>query len=192
MNCVCIIPARGGSTRIPMKNIKMFHGKPIIAYSINAAIESGIFDRVIVSTDNQLIAAVAMQYGAEVIIRSEEMSRNEVGTQTVAASVLRQIELPDGVACVIYPTAPLMTVDDLIRGREALNHPDTTFAFSVCEDPLSDAGQWYWGYVWAFLLPMPLISPESSMVPIPKNRVCDINLPEDFIRAEKMYASLYR
>ena len=65
-NAVCIIPARGGSKRIPKKNIKLFYGKPLIAYSIEVALDSGLFEKVVVSTDNEAIAKIAKKYGAEV------------------------------------------------------------------------------------------------------------------------------
>ena len=81
MSCVAIIPARGGSKRIPRKNIKPFAGKPIIAYSIEAALQSRLFDRVIVSTDDREIAAVAESFGAEVpFSRPPELADDHAGT----------------------------------------------------------------------------------------------------------------
>ena len=196
-NVVAIIPARGNSQRIPLKNIKIFHGKPIIAYPINTAIESKLFDRVIVSTDNQLIAAVAQQCGAEVIMRSEEMSKNEVGTQTVMAHVLKDIECE--YACCIYPCAPMIHVDDLIQGRLALAHYDVgggykfdsgiVYAMSVNRNQ-DDCGNWYWGHSWAFIEGRPLDGSVVKVI-IPNNRGIDINTMEDWERAEKMFAELH-
>ena len=84
MTNIAVIPARGGSKRIPRKNIKMFHGQPLISYSIEAAIKSNCFDRVIVSTDDEEIAEVALSFGAEVpFLRSKELSNDFAGTTPV-------------------------------------------------------------------------------------------------------------
>jgi N-acylneuraminate cytidylyltransferase len=188
---IAIIPARGGSTRIPMKNIKMFHGKPIIAYSIEKAFESGLFDRVIVSTDSVAIADVVNEYGAEIWLRNPEYGRNEVGTQEVVKECLlgNDAQEDDMVVC-IYATAPLMSVEDLIDGFHVAAHGACTYAFSVGTDPLCDAGQFYCGYADVFLNDEPLITDLTSMIPIAPERVCDINTPEDWARAEQMYLEL--
>jgi len=190
MGAVAIIPARGGSTRIPGKNIKPFHGKPIIAYSIETAQRSGLFDRVIVSTDSDEIAQVARQYGAEVLMRSSDMAHNDVGTQDVMGYVLcEQLSLADGLACCIYPTAPLMQAGDLTVGHMCLME-GSRYAMSVGDAPLADAGQWYWGHVTNFIWRVPLIHWRTAMVPIPASRVCDINTFDDWIRAEELYKKL--
>ena len=198
---VCIIPARGGSRRIPNKNIRDFHGKPIIAYSIATAQASGLFSRIIVSTDSEAIGAVAVKYGAEARMRSAvHLTSDGVGTQEVTAYALVQAGISYGYACCIYATAPLMSADDLRRGLAELESADAhsghcdafSFAFSVGTEPLRDAGQFYWGRVKAFLGRVPLISPESLMIPIPDNRVCDINTESDWQRAEQMYAALHQ
>lgn len=197
MSAVCLIPARSGSRRIPGKNIKLFHGKPIIAYSIETALESDLFDLVLVSTDSQEISDVAERYGAAVLMRDAEHSQDDVGTQEVARHVLDEMSengLDFDSACVIYPTATMMTADDLRRGWEALDMEDVesetehVFVLSVGDSPLQDAGQWYWGVAYCFGR-CPLIGTLSMMYPIPKERVCDINTPDDFERAEKMYAA---
>lgn len=91
MKNIAIIPARGGSKRIPRKNIKPFMGKPIIAYSIEAALQSGLFDEVMVSTDDEEIAEIACKYGAQVpFMRSAEMSNDYAGTDDVILEVLRK------------------------------------------------------------------------------------------------------
>lgn len=121
---LAIITARGGSKRIPRKNIRDFCGKPIIAYSIRAAIDAGCFDEVMVSTDDAEIAGVAKEWGANVpFMRSAETSTDYATTADVLAEVLetyqkngRDIEL----ACCIYPTAPLLTSDRLSAGLEML------------------------------------------------------------------------
>lgn len=114
---VCIITARGGSKRIPRKNIKDFCGKPIIAYSICAALNSGIFDEVMVSTDDQEIADVARRYGAKVpFLRSEKNSDDYATTADVLAEVLEEYAKQGrsfSAMCCIYPTAPFITAEKL-------------------------------------------------------------------------------
>jgi len=117
---VAIIPARGGSKRIPKKNIKNFVGKPMIAYSIEAAIQSKIFDKVVVSTDDYEIAKISQEYGAEVpFMRPTELSDDFSGTHEVIGHAV-QFLINSGVnvtcACCIYATAPLIQLQDL---REA-------------------------------------------------------------------------
>lgn len=116
-NAICIITARGGSKRIPRKNIKDFCGKPIIAYSIYAALESGIFNEVMVSTDDQEIADVAMQYGAKVpFLRSARNSDDYATTADVLAEVLAEYKKQGRsfvTMCCVYPTAPFITAEKL-------------------------------------------------------------------------------
>lgn len=133
MGNLCIIPARGGSKRIPRKNIKDFLGKPIIAYSIQTALKSKLFDEVMVSTDDAEIAAVSEQYGAVVpFMRSRETSDDYATTAEVLMEVLQsymaQGKKFDAVCC-IYPTAPLILVDRLKQGFDKLvdRHYDTVF-----------------------------------------------------------------
>lgn len=191
MTTVAIIPARGGSTRIPRKNIKDFHGKPIIAYSIEKAQQSGLFDRVVVSTDDLEIAEVARLYGADVYMRDPDYGRDHVGTQAVTLECIKGLSLPrTALVCCIYATAPLMGLYYLSRGWSMMRHPGTRFAFAVGTDPLHDAGQFYWGYAGSFLDICPLISPYSAMIPIPAARDCDINTPDDWERAEYLYSQL--
>lgn len=122
MNCVAIITARGGSKRIPRKNIKDFCGEPIIAYSIKAAKESNIFDKVMVSTDDSEIADIAMQYGASVpFMRSAKNSDDYSGTSDVLLEVVGEYEKLGkeyNTVCCIYPTAPFVTADKLRKASE--------------------------------------------------------------------------
>ena len=132
---VAVIPARGGSKRIPKKNIKEFGGKPMIAWSIEAAANSGLFDRIIVSTDDKEIAAISLALGAEVpFIRPVELSDDHTGTSEVIAHAISWLcqrgEQPDPVCC-IYATAPFLDVNDLRRGMMALTQHDAEYAFSV-------------------------------------------------------------
>ncbi|MEQ8822819.1 MAG: pseudaminic acid cytidylyltransferase [Filomicrobium sp.] len=136
---MAIIPARGGSKRIPKKNIKPFAGKPIIAYSIEVAQKSGLFDRVIVSTDSDEIADVSLQSGAEVPFRRPaELADDHSGTNAVMKHAIqwagRQGQRPSYVCC-IYPTAPLLRTTDIVSGFEKLSSSDKQFSFSVTEFP---------------------------------------------------------
>jgi pseudaminic acid cytidylyltransferase len=132
---LAVIPARGGSKRIPRKNIKLFGGKPMIAWSIEAAIQSGCFDRIIVSTDDAEIADVARASGAEVpFVRPPELSDDHTGTIPVIAHAI-QWQNDSGPAasqvCCIYATAPFIQTEDLRRGLELLKSSGADYAFSV-------------------------------------------------------------
>lgn len=128
MSNLCIITARGGSKRIPRKNIRPFLGKPIIAYSIEAALNSCVFDEVMVSTDDEEIKAVAEQFGASVpFLRSEATSNDFATTADVLNEVLDEYEKRghhyDFFAC-IYPTAPFVTGEKLKKAMEKLTSSD--------------------------------------------------------------------
>lgn len=126
---IAIITARGGSKRIPRKNIREFCGKPILAYSIEAAIESKLFDTVMVSTDDEEIAGIARQYGAEVpFYRSERTAGDFATTNDVLLEVLAEYEKRGehyDMGCCIYPTAPFVTAEKL---RDAMAQLDTSDA----------------------------------------------------------------
>jgi N-acylneuraminate cytidylyltransferase len=133
---IAIIPARGGSKRIPRKNIKLFHGKPMIAYSIEAALKSGCFDKVIVSTDDQEIAEVAKQFGAEIpFIRPDDISDDHATTMDVIHHGLEWYE-EQGIEveylCCIYATAPFIKPEDIKTGYKVLaNDEDVLYTFSA-------------------------------------------------------------
>lgn len=132
---LCVIPARGGSKRIPKKNIRSFCGKPILAYSIEAALASACFDKVIVSTDDESIAEVAREYGAQTpFVRPEEISGDFTGTNDVIKHAIEwyqsQAETVAYVCC-IYATAPFVRADDIKSGFEKLISLKKSFAFSV-------------------------------------------------------------
>jgi pseudaminic acid cytidylyltransferase len=137
MNNICIIPARGGSKRIPGKNIKEFLGKPIIAYSIMAAKESGLFSEVMVSTDCEVIANISRQYGASVpFMRSEVNSDDFATTADVLKEVLLEYQEKGRVfkqACCLYPAAPLVTCAKLIETYEFLSEKKFESLFPVVE-----------------------------------------------------------
>lgn len=130
---ICIIPARGGSKRIPRKNIKDFLGKPILAYSIEAALESNVFDEVMVSTDDDEIASIAREYGASVpFMRSGENANDDATTIEVLLEVIDQYKELDKsfeFGCCIYPTAPFVNSSLLIASYEKLldNEFDSIF-----------------------------------------------------------------
>lgn len=189
MTAIAIIPARGGSTRIPDKNWKEFHGRPIIEYSIKTARSSGLFDQIVVSTDHRCIAEVAENMDAMVLWRPMVFSHDHVGTQSVASFTINQFRDWPQYACCIYATAPLMEPADLQKGFALLRSNEALhdFAMAVGTEPLRDAGQWYWGTAAAFKENRPLVSPRTIMVPIPEERVCDINTMDDWHKAELMY-----
>lgn len=132
---LAVIPARGGSKRIPRKNIKLFGGKPMIAWSIEAAIQSGCFDRIIVSTDDAEIADVARAYGAEVpFVRPPELSDDHTATIPVVAHAIQWISQQFGpveLACCLYATAPFIQSKDLQQGLNALQQSDALYALTV-------------------------------------------------------------
>lgn len=136
---VAIIPARGGSKRIPRKNVRLFAGKPIIAHSIGAALDSGCFDRVIVSTDDAEIAAVAREWGAETpFVRPPELADDHTGTNAVvkhAINWLAEQGTPATYACCIYATAPFVQARYLQEGLARLLERRRGYAFSVTSFP---------------------------------------------------------
>ncbi|WP_439883135.1 pseudaminic acid cytidylyltransferase [Pontibacter sp. MBLB2868] len=135
MKSLAIIPARGGSKRIPRKNIKDFLGKPIIAYTIEAALNSGLFEEVMVSTDDEEIAAMARQYGAVVpFLRSPETSDDFATTAAVLSEVLQKYAAQGRAfdyACCLYPTAPFVTGKMLSEAYGKLMAGDFDTVFPV-------------------------------------------------------------
>ena len=131
MKAVAIIPARGGSKRIPRKNIKYFLGKPVIAYSIEAALQSGLFDEVMVSTDDDEIAELARTYGANVpFMRSSKNADDFATTFDVVKEVIHWYEehkTPFNLACCIYPCAPFISAAKLEEAKAKLENFDTAF-----------------------------------------------------------------
>jgi len=136
---LAVIPARGGSKRIPRKNIKPFAGRPIIAWSIDAARDSGCFDRIIVSTDDAEIADVARAAGAEVpFIRPAALADDHTGTIEVVRHAIEHESAwrtTQELVCCIYATAPMLVPVDLRAGLETLTAGDANFAVSVTRYP---------------------------------------------------------
>jgi len=137
---VAIIPARGGSKRIPRKNIRDFGGKPMIAWTIEAALESGLFDDVIVSTDDELVAEIARQHGAKTpFLRPAEISDDRSGLNVVLRHALQWLaahgQKPAWLAC-LYATAPFLCAEDLRAAAAALQtNPAAEYILSVCAFP---------------------------------------------------------
>lgn len=135
---IAIIPARGGSKRIPRKNVKTFAGLPMIAHSLRAAHESQLFDRILVSSEDEEILAVATEHGGEPLRRPEELAGDHVATIPVIRHGVEWVEAQgwvlDGVCC-IYATAPFVRAEDLRRGWETLRDLQVDFAFSTTTFP---------------------------------------------------------
>ena len=226
---LCVIPARGGSKRIPRKNIREFCGKPMIAWSIEAARASDCFDQIIVSTDNKEIADVSKKWGAEVpFMRPAELADDFAGTTPVVAHAVRwhqdySQELK--LVCCLYATAPFVEPADIQLGLELLEQSDSDrFVFTATAyaspiqralrlDPASgesqmwqpeqfskrsqdlepayhDAGQFYWGRPEAWLQSENLFEGGKPLI-LPRWRVQDIDLEEDWARAELMRKALF-
>jgi len=132
---ICVIPARGGSKRIPRKNIKAFNGRPIIAYSIKAALESNCFDHVIVSTDDNEIAEAAKKYGAKVpFIRPAELSNDYAGTIPVIKHSIEWLEGHNNTidnVCCLYATAPFIQSQTIFKAFQQLQESKSDYCFSV-------------------------------------------------------------
>ncbi|MFA6988809.1 MAG: acylneuraminate cytidylyltransferase family protein [Candidatus Gastranaerophilaceae bacterium] len=135
MKIVAIIPARGGSKRIPRKNIKLIAGKPLVAYSIEAGLESKYVDRVIVSTEDKEIAEISKQYGAEVFIRPMELAQDETKTSSVMVDVVENLEkegyCPD-IVVLLQPTSPLRNAQFINEALEQFfKSPENDSIFSA-------------------------------------------------------------
>jgi len=182
-----IFPARGGSVRVPRKNIARFKGKPMLQWPIEAAEASGLFDYGVVSTDDQEIAALAEELGCSVCWR--EPDDGTTGTQEIAALTIEAY--PDiEQACVIYPCSPMLTGRDLVLSLQQLT-PRVQWVVSWLEDDDVDAGCFYWGRSWSFLQRNPLTERQARYMADPR-RFIDINTFDDLARAEAMFNALRR
>lgn len=219
---LAVIPARGGSKRIPRKNVRLFAGKPMIAYAIEAARTSGVFSRIVVTTDDDEIAQVARDHGAEVpFMRPPELANDHAGTVPVIAHALNALVWPDGhPVCCIYPGVPLLAPADLVQALALLEAGDCSHVFPVLafESPVQralrrdalghvqpmqpaftltrtqdlepayhDAGQFYWGWPSAWRAGTSPHAGGRSIV-LPAWRAVDIDTPDDWARAEALYA----
>lgn len=224
-SALAVIPARGGSQRIPGKNIKPFNGEPMIARSIRVALNSGLFDQVIVSTDDERIAEVARAYGADVpFMRPAELADAHTGTVAVIQHAIGAVQQRFDYTCCLYATAPLLQARFLRQALDALHGaPDKSFAFAVSSfgfpvqraltineqgslqalypefrnvrsqdlpAAYQDAAQFYWGRSEAWLRGDAVYSDLSLPVVLPRHLVQDIDEPQDWLRAEYLYAAL--
>lgn len=225
MRSVAIIPARGGSKRIPGKNIRDFCGKPIIAYPIETALHSGIFERVIVSTDSPEIANIAKRFGAEVSnLRPEELSTDHVSLLDVMKFEAMNVRADDQeieAICFLIATSPFVTAEALREGGRLLDVGSWDYVIASSESPAPvelsyvetetggtkmffpgkygvrsndlkkayfDAGQFYWGRIEHWIDPNPGFHGErTTMVKIPRHLAQDIDQPEDWDFAEKLF-----
>ena len=221
---LCVIPARGGSKRIPRKNVKDFLGKPLIAYSIEAALNSGVFECVIVSTDDTEIANVAVKFGAQVpFMRDASLSDDYATSSDAVADAATRLDGYSYVCC-LYATAPLITGEILREAYGKFEESECEFLFSATEFsfPIQrairlgkdgaasmfypqfaltrsqdlerayhDAGAFYFGRREAWLEKKPIFAPHSRAFLLPRNLVCDIDTPEDFEFAQKLYRINY-
>lgn len=226
MSAIAIIPARGGSKRIPRKNLKAFHDRPMIGHSITAALDSGLFERVVVSTDDREIADVAKAFGAEVpFMRPAELANDHAGTVPVIQHALQALAADVEFVCCLYAAAPFTNAARLREGLELLRtRPDMDFVFTVTEfaSPVQralrltttggvealypeyrqtrtqdlepayhDAGQFYWGRREPWRAGAALHAAHSLALVLPRRTVVDIDTPEDWIHAERLYGELH-
>jgi len=221
---VAVIPARGGSKRIPKKNIKNFCGKPIIGWTIDIVRKSKIFNKIIVSTDDKKIGLIAKKYRAEVpFLRPSKLAHDNVATSDVVAHAINWLKKkgykPKEVCC-IYPTAPLLQIKDLKRSLKYLRSGKwqhvfsaTTFESSIfrsfrenkkkklktifsnkiesrtqdLDQAYHDAGQFYWGSVKYWLNKKKVFGKNSKVVLLPRWRVQDIDVMDDWEKAEIIF-----
>jgi pseudaminic acid cytidylyltransferase len=220
-----IIPARGGSKRIPRKNIKDFMGMPMIAYPIQKLIESKIFDAIYVSTDDPEIAKVAEEFGAKVpFLRAPELSGDSVLTVPVISDFISRESIPsESIVACVYATTPLIQESDLrLAYQIALSSTNFDYVCAVTkyrypiqrslrrlsnhyyemvqmenlskfsqqlEERFHDAGQFYFARAKTWLSEKPMLV-NTIGIELPTWRVQDIDTPEDWEHAEKLYGSL--
>jgi CMP-N-acetylneuraminic acid synthetase len=187
VNRTAIFPARGGSVRIPRKNIRDFMGKPMLQWPIEAAKASNLFDTLVVSTDDQEIAALARRLDCEVHMR--EPDDGSVGTQVLAGRVLQWLGQSIGEACVIYPCSPMLQANDLQAAYWRLHTPPMPL-YVMSAAGHQDAGCYYFGLVGAFIAQRSLET-HAYRMHVDSARFIDINTPEDLARAESMFKALH-
>ena len=219
---IAMITARGGSKRIPRKNIKEFCGKPILAYSIVAALESGVFDEVMISTEDDEIAKIAQQYGASFPFRrSEQMASDYAMTIDVMLEVVDQYKKigmnPESICC-IYPTAPFITAEKLKKAYELFESsgadavipvvrfsfpPQRSFIFDGkyikykwkkydLENYYHDAGQFYFLKTKSMIDQHTLVPEKTAPLVMDEMEVQDIDNMDDWNIAEIKYQSMIK
>lgn len=189
---VAMIFARGGSVRVPFKNGRVFRGKPMLCYPIEAARASKLFDLIVVSTDDQTIADIAFRAGCVVVPRAPD--DGSTGTQELAGRLLDQLDVHGGIAAVIYPCTPMLRPEDLQDAYKRMLQPDALnkpFVRSVCPDG-EDAGAFYLGWTLAFRSRKPLDAFTTLDYPLPAERCIDVNTWADWLKAEAMFDNVAR
>lgn len=190
-SAICIIPARGGSRRIPLKNIREFEGKPMIAYAIENALSSDLFNEVRVSSDSEEILDIAVTYGAATHLRDRWLAEDAIGTQEVMQKVLIELGAKHQLACCLYPCTPLLRPQDLKNAAFMLTwertNPATHYVATVGYPPLHDAGGFYFGKLEAFTSGHPLFQTTTRLYCLPPGRDCDINTLTDWQMAIDLY-----
>jgi pseudaminic acid cytidylyltransferase len=225
---LAVIPARGCSKRIPRKNIRPFLGVPLLARTVALLRDANVFDRIVVSTDDDEIASVAAAAGAEVPFRRPaELSGDRAITAPVIEHAVRAMDASGFHAqfvCCVYPAAVLAQVADIRAAYVTLRQVPLDYVFAATSFPypiqralrrtdggcemfwpehkeslsqdlepaFHDAGQFYWGRRESWLEGRPVFSPRSRMLLLPRYRVQDIDLPEDWERAELIFELLQR
>jgi CMP-N-acetylneuraminic acid synthetase len=190
---ICIIPARGGSKRLPRKNLMLFNGKPMLWHAIDTARESRCFSDIIVSTDDMDIAKLAANRGARFSKRLWHDPDGAVGTQEVTRQTLHQecISTKKYVCC-LYPTTPLLKPEHLHHGMLEAKKSGVHFAMGAGAHPLRDAGAFYWGRAKHFALGFPLLSIHTRLIILPEQNVCDINTQADWDEALGKYREIHK
>lgn len=190
---VAIICAKGTSKRIPRKNIRMFHGNPIMMYPIQTALTCGLFTHCFVSTDDDEIADIAMQYSAGILKRGEELCVDTVGPLDVARHHLMAGDFGQDVShiCVLYATAPMIDPLCLAAGMSLVTNPWMAYSVSVGIEPLHDAAQFFFCRPQALANKIPEFGPSTVMIPVPPETDIDINVESDWTKAESMYEMLH-
>lgn len=221
MNTIAIIPARAGSKRILNKNLREIAGKPAIAYPITLALNSGLFEKVIVSTDSEAIAETSLKYGADVpFVRSSDLSDDFTTTVEVISDAVKRLDLNDlDQVCCIYPVTPLLRVERLFEAQKLMVSGSWDYVFLANEyttpierafrkdslgkvDFLSpeyaetrtqdisrtyhDAGQIYFGRALSWRNKIPLLTGNSTFIPLVKYESLDIDDESDWKLVEKL------
>lgn len=219
VECICIIPARGGSKRIPRKNIKNFLGKPILAYSIENAKNSGIFSKIYVSSEDCEILECAEKFGALPLKRTEALSGDFIGTREVIIEGIQKLKLQKEWVCCLYATAPLLNPkrlreaflcrDDLCYLLSAVEYDYSPFrAFRIKENKnkmlfaqyftkrsqdlekiYHDAGQFYFARAKVWQNKENIFEDSKSFL-LPRREVQDIDTLQDWEEAEIRYQIL--
>lgn len=225
---LAVIPARAGSKRIPGKNVRPFAGRPMLAWPLAAARASGLFDRIVVSTDSPELAGIARDWGAETpFLRPAALADDHAPTRAVIRHAVSAVEAASGATvaavCCVYATAAFLEAADLRAACAAVDGRDAWFAFAgtayphpvqralartedggvAMLDPAArairtqdlpprwhDAGMFYWGTREGFFSDAPVFSARGRLIEIPRARAHDIDAPEDWELAERLFLAL--